>query len=180
MPREIQIKSIKNRLPVRYRYSPLVRAFMLSLSAVIFAYSIFFLVRFVNADTPKFFKILPLMITFVALDSILRQTTSLNCVYFYKDRIQFSYLLKRKLEIPYNSILTMQLDRKITYSLKIGYTNSAGVKQQFKTPASFPKILEIILNIADLSPNVELNDFMAKAVEHLRSKAEVQDAEQQI
>ena len=178
MPHPIKIKSIKHRLPVRYRFSPVVRIFMLSLSTLICAYSLYFLIRFVKADTPTFFKMLPLVIMFVALDSIFRQTTSLNSVLFLSDRIKLSYLLKPSIEIPYSEIVSMKLERRITFYFLLAYNDSKGIKKQFKTAASFPKMLEIILNIADLSPQVQLNEFMTKAVEHLRSQAEAENEQQ--
>jgi len=90
MPREIKIKSIRNQLPVRYRYNPWVRGLMLGFAALVLVYTLFFLVKVVNGNMPLFFKILPLIILFVSLDSILRQTTSLNCVLFGPDYIRFS------------------------------------------------------------------------------------------
>ncbi|MDY0151557.1 MAG: hypothetical protein RBS43_04725 [Candidatus Cloacimonas sp.] len=178
MPREIKIKSIRNSLPVRYRYTPVVRGFMLALSLLISAYSLYFMVRFVRAETPMFFKLLPLIIMFVSVDSIFRQITSLNCICFYEDRLCFSYIAKRKVEIPYTQIRTMELVKKITFYLKITYSEDDQAPKEFRTPASFPKILEIIVNIADMSPNVVLSGMLSKAVEHLRSKAEAEDAEQ--
>jgi len=151
---------------------------MLGFAALVLVYTLFFLVKVVNGNMPLFFKILPLIILFVSLDSILRQTTSLNCVLFGPDYIRFSYLVKRKLEIPYTSIIQLDLEKRLTYYLQLRYHDANGVEQTFKTPASFPKILEIILNLADLSPQVKLNGMLSKAVEHLRSQAEVYETEQ--
>lgn len=173
MSREIKIESIRHKLPVRYRYTPAVRTFMLVLSSLILGYSLFFLIRYVRAETPLFFKLLPLIIMFVALDSVFRQISSLNSVCFFEDHIRFSYLAKRKVEIAYTRIISMELVKSITYYLKIVYNDESGKERTFRTPASFPKILEIILNIADLSPNIKLNEMLAKAVEHLRSQAEI-------
>lgn len=174
MPREIEIKAIRDLLPVRYRYNPMVRGFMLVLSILIMAYTLYFLIAVVTGVMPLFFKILPLVILFVSLDSILRQITSLNCVAFYEDRVSFSYLAKRKVEIPYPQITKMELIKKITYYLDLTYRDETGAVKQFRTPASFPKILEIIVNLAELSPNVELSDMLGKAVEHLRNRTEAE------
>ncbi len=178
MPREIKIKFIRNQLPVRYGYNPWVRGLMLFFAVTVLIYTLFFLVKVVNGNMPLFFKILPLIILFVSLDSILRQATSLNCVLFGADYIRFSYLAKRKLEIPYADIIQLDLEKRLTYYLHLRYQDANGAEQTFKTPASFPKILEIILNLADLSPQVKLNGMLTKAVEHLRSQAEANETEQ--
>jgi hypothetical protein len=178
MPREIQIKSIRNQLPVRYRYNPWVRGLMLGFAVIVLVYTLFFLVKVVNGNMPMFFKLLPLVILFISLDSILRQITSLNCVLFSNDTVSFSFLAKRKLEVPYESITKLELNKRITYFLRVVYIDASGLERTFQTPASFPKILEIILTLANLSPNVKLNGVLSKAVEHLRSQAEANETEQ--
>jgi len=121
---------------------------------------------------------LPLFIMFVGLDSTLRQTTSLNAVTFLPERMRFSFLLKKSIEIPYQSISRLELQRRITYYLNLTYTDNAGRTQLFKTPASFPHILEIIFNIADLAPQVEMNELLSRTVKLLRSQLESQNEQQ--
>lgn len=178
MPGEIKIKSIRSSLPVRYRYSPFIRIFMLAFACLVFAYTLYFLLAVVNADTPMFFKLLPLGIMFVCLDSILRQVTSLNSVIFLQDSIRFTYMAKKNVEIPYDSIISLDLFKHITYYMHLRYRDADGHEQLFKTPASFPKVLEIILNIADLAPNVKVTGILAQAVEHLREQAKAENEQQ--
>ncbi len=47
-----------------------------------------------------------------------------------------------------------------------------GQQKLYKTPASFPKMTEILYNIADLAPQVEMNQELAKMVAYLREIAD--------
>lgn len=78
-------------------------------------------------------------------------------------------MLKRSIVIPYADVVSLQLKRKITYYLAIGYRDRQGKLQYFTTPASFPKMLEILLNIADQAPQAELTDKLPQVIEYLRS-----------
>lgn len=177
MPHEIKVKSIRNELPATYHYSLWMRLIMLIVALVICLYALFFFVRFVSSDTPIFFKVLPLIILFVALDSVFKQLTSLNRVTFYEDKICFGFLGKPKVVIPYDNISSIDLNKQISFSIILKYRD--GDKEKiFKTSASFPKILEILLNLADFAPNAQLNQLLGKVVNHLRNLAEDNGTEQ--
>jgi len=110
-----------------------------------------------------------MIIIFVSLDSILRRVTNLSRVSFYDDNLTLAFMLKRSIIIPYQDIVSLQLKRKITYYLVIGYRDGRGQLQYYTTPASFPKMLEILLNIAELAPQAELKDKLPQIVEYLKS-----------
>jgi hypothetical protein len=172
MPSEIKINSSPPEHPIHYRYPPLLRGFMVFSASLVCLYSLYFLIKVVDVKTPLFFKLLPLVIMFVAFDSVLRHLTSLNCVTFFEDRIRFSYIIKPNVQIKYTDILFMELKKHITYTVQIRYRDDAGVEKLFTTPASFPKTLEIMLIIADLSPNIKLSEKLSNVVEHLHNKAD--------
>ena len=171
MPREIKVKSIRNELPATYRYSPWIRFIMLFVALAICIYAIFFFVKFVSGTTPIFFKVLPLIILFIALDSAFKQLTSLYKVTFYENRICFGFLGKPKLIIPYENITSIDLTKQISFAIVLKYRDNNREKI-FKTSASFPKILEILLNLADFAPHAQLNELLGKVVNHLRNLAE--------
>ncbi|WP_044278946.1 YdbT family protein [Candidatus Cloacimonas acidaminovorans] len=177
MPREIKVKSIRNELPATYRYSPWMRLIMLFVALAICIYAIFFFVKFVTGTTPMFFKVLPLIILFVALDSVFKQLTSLYSVTFYEDRICFGFLGKPKLIIPYENITSIDLTKQISFSIILKYKDKDREKI-FKTSASFPKILEILLNLADFAPQAQLNDLLGKVVNNLRNLVGKSETEQ--
>ncbi len=172
MPAELKVESHYPQQPIHFRYSPLLRGIMIIFAGLVSVYSLYFLIVVVNADTPLFFKLLPLIIMFVSLNSALKHLTALNCVSFLEDRIRYSYITKRKVEIKYSDVLYMELRKQITYTVQIRYRNEKGEEKLFITPASFPRTLEIMLIIADLCPNIKLSDKLSNAVENLRTKAE--------
>ncbi|MDD2229485.1 MAG: hypothetical protein PHY48_08750 [Candidatus Cloacimonetes bacterium] len=174
MSAENQTEQIRPEHPIHYRFPPFVRWGMVLVTSMVCIYSLYFMIKVVNTDTPAFFKILPLMVMFVAFDSVLRHLTSLNCVTFYEDKIGFSYIIKPKLEINYSDILYMELRKHITYYVQFRYLDAKGTEKVFSTPASFPKTLEIMLIIADLAPNIKLSDKLSSAVQHMRNKTEEQ------
>jgi len=172
MPAEPKVDPTYPQQPIHFRYSPFVRAIMVTFAVLVCLYSLYFLIVVVNADTPTFFKMLPLIIMVVSLNSALKHLTSLNCVTFFVDRIRYSYIIKRNVEIKYSDVLYMELRKQITYTVQIRYRNEKGEEKLFITPASFPKTLEIMLIIADLCPNIKLSEKLSNAVENLRTKAE--------
>ncbi|HPA24653.1 MAG TPA: hypothetical protein PLS44_03250, partial [Candidatus Cloacimonas sp.] len=113
----------------------------------------------------------PLIILFIALDSAFKQLTSLYRVTFYEDRICFGFLGKPKLIIPYENITAIDLTKQISFAIVLKYRDNNREKI-FKTSASFPKILEILLNLADFAPHAQLNELLGKVVNHLRNLAE--------
>ena len=82
--------------------------------------------------------------------------------------------------LPWHQVVRKpQLDlvKQITYSIILKY-KEGNREKIFKTSASFPKILEIILNLADLAPNAQSSEFFGKIIKHLRTLAGENDAEQ--
>jgi len=118
-----------------------------------------------------------LIILFIALDGMFKQLMVLNRVTFYEDRVCFGFIAKPRLIIPYENILYIDLVKQITYSIILKY-KEGNREKIFKTSASFPKILEIILNLADLAPNAQSSEFFGKIIKHLRTLAGENDAEQ--
>lgn len=168
MPRQIEINSIRDRMPVSYRFHPLLRWIMILFTALIVGYTVYFLVRWVNAETPLFFKVTPLVILYIGLDSLLRHLTSLNRVIFTPECLWLRFIIKPAIPIPWENIKTMRLQKRITYYLYIGYRDLKGKDKVYKTPASFPKMMEILFNIADLAPQVEMNDELQNMIIYLR------------
>jgi hypothetical protein len=116
---------------------------------------------------------LPLAITFVGLDSVLKKISSLDSVTFHKDHLRLGFIARKPLEIPYDNILGLELHKKITFYFGVRYMDLHGKQQKYTTQASFPHTLEIILNIADMAPKAEVPDQMKSIVEYL--KASVND-----
>lgn len=168
-----KIHLIRDMRPVAYRYNPYARAFTLLLLALILFYGLYILFNKVNANTPMAGKIIPLGISFIALDNILRKLTSLNKVLFEENYLTLSFLAKKAIIIPYDDILSLELKKRITMYLTITYSDASGQKQFYTTPASFPHILEIIVNIADLATQAVIPENMKSLLEYLKENSDV-------
>ena len=163
-----KINLIRDRLPVLYRYNPFARYFLIGLTFLILIYCLYFILRFTNSDTHFFGKTLPWFIGFIALDSTLRKVTSLNSVLFDIDHLRLGFIAKKPIIIPYDKISALNLKRKITYYLEIQYTDDKGKMRQYTTPASFPHILEIIVNIADLASHAVIPETMKNLLDYVK------------
>lgn len=172
MPRQLNIESIKDKLPVRYRIHFLARGMMIAFALAIVGYSIFFLFSFVRGDTPLFYKILPLVICFVGVDSLLKHLFTLNSITFFEDHLAMGYIAKPSLRIPFTSMISMELKKKITFYLFLTYMDDKGIKTEFKIKGSFPKVLEIILGLYELVPGMELEPKMRKTCEYLQEASQ--------
>jgi len=172
MPKQLKIHYIKNKLPVVYRYHQGFRWFMILLSFLMIVYSLYFMFTFVGSQTPVFYKVMPLIICFVGLDSILRKITSLNSITFLDDKLIFGFIAKRNIRIPYDGIQSLDLLRKVTYYMLISYHDEKGRLRQIKTPASFPHVLEVIFNVADLAKSAVIPEKMQGILDYLKENAD--------
>ncbi|HOC95265.1 MAG TPA: hypothetical protein PK802_05250 [Candidatus Cloacimonadota bacterium] len=165
MPRRLNISSVKGRMPVRYRLHPLSRLPFLAISIAVAAWCLWVLFNRISSETPSFFRILPLVVLFIALDTAVRHLTNLNSVIFAPECLWLRFILRPSIAIPYERIQGMEFRKSITYYVYLKYTDARGRDRLFKTNASFPKMLEIMYNIADLCPQIQMNDELAKLVQ---------------
>jgi hypothetical protein len=168
MPQQVKVELIRDRMPVSYRVHPLIRFSMIGVSTLIGAYALYFLFTYVYVGSPWLVRFLPIMILFVALDSVLRHVTSLNSVIFTPECLWLRFLLKPSLAIPWDKITSMEFRKFLTYYVYIGYIDGKGNKRVFKTNASFPKMLEVMYNIADLAPTLVMDEKLDKMIAYLR------------
>lgn len=169
MQRELNIRSVRGRMPVRYRVNPLVRGFAIVANVLISVWCLFVLFTYVRSDSAWWIKILPLVVLFVSLDSLFRHLTSLNSLIFTPECLWLRYILKPPVAIEYDRITSMELRRAITYYVFIGFTDRRGNRRIIKTQASFPRMIEIMYNIADLAPQVVMNEDLSKMVDVIRN-----------
>jgi len=171
MPRRLKLEYVRNRLPVCYRHKPVFRWFMILISFSILVYSIYFMIIFVNADSPVFLKLMPLGIAYVGLDSVLKKITSLNSVTFDHNQVRFGFIAKKPLEIPYQNIISLIFYRKITYYIGFTYIDNQGIEQKYRTQASFPHSWDILLNLADLAPHATIPEHIQGIFTYLKECA---------
>lgn len=155
-------------MPVRYRVHPLQRYIGIGFTLLIIAYVLYFLITKINLDTPNFFKITSLVILYIGIDSFIRHVTTLNELIFTQECLWLRFVLKKSIPIPWENIKSLQLQKRITYYVYLGYMDEKGKLQVFKTAASFPKMIEILYNISDLTSEIAMNDELSKMIELLK------------
>ena len=163
-----RLRVVKDSMPVRYRVHPLRRLFGVAINTVVIIAALNLLITKVNLDSSTFVKIMTMAILYIGIDSLLRHLTTLNEVVFTPECLWLRFVLKKGIPIPWENVKTMMLQKRITYYVYIGYIDLNGKKRVYKTPASFPKMIEIMFNIADLAPNVTMNDELKKMIDVLR------------
>jgi len=171
MPQAVKIESVKSRIPVRYRIHILVRGMMILFASAVVIYSIFFLLNFVTASTPLFYKIVPLLICFFGVDSLFRHLFGLNSVTFFPERMELGFIGKPAIKIAYGDLISMELQRQITYYLYLSYRDKKGNEQKFRIKGSFPRVLEIILGMYEMAPQLQLTEKMQQTCKYLEESA---------
>lgn len=171
MPQPLKIESVKQRIPVRYRIHILIRGMMILFASAVVIYSIFFLINFVTSETPLFYKIVPLLICFFGVDSLFRHLFGLNSITFFPERMDLGFLGKPAIKIPYTELISMELQKQITYYLHFSYRDKKGNEQKFRVKGSFPRVLEIILGMYEMAPQLQLTDKMKQTCQYLEESA---------
>ncbi|MCB5245800.1 MAG: hypothetical protein LHW61_03995 [Candidatus Cloacimonetes bacterium] len=175
MQRELNIQSVQGRMPVKYSIKTINRILGIIFQAFIIFCCLLVLFTSLKAKSSVWLKIIPLIVLFVALDNLLRHLTSLNCVIFTPEYLWLKYLLLPSVQVPYDSISKLELRKEITYNVFITFTDNKGKTRVLKCPASFPKMIEILYNLAELAPQAQMNDQldnMVNVIRDIKSKGE--------
>jgi len=168
LPRELNIQSVRDRMPARYRVNPYLRWISVIAQLVVTVLCLYVLFYKLTAVSSWLIRILPLVVLFVSLDSLFRHLTSLNEVLFTPECLWFRYILRPSVPIEYDRITSLELRKVLTYYVFLGFTDRSGKARVLKTQASFPRMLEIMFNIADLAPHVVMNQELDKMVHVIR------------
>jgi hypothetical protein len=167
MPDEVTITK-----PIRFRFHPLVRYFMILLAAIAAFYSIYFITilipRYENATI--FIKITSVAILYFSGSTLYKHLTSLNSIIISNDGIVLGFILKNNIRISWNNLIKMEIYKVITHYWKIYYTDKTGISKVFKTSLAFPGIMEILCEIQEKKPDVELNELLKQVLLYKRSR----------
>ena len=159
--------NINERLgfPRTYKFNQFIRWFTLLMGFFAFAYAFWYgvLSGHISPDEKLWYKMVPFIIMFLAVNSIIRNLYTLNKVLFEEDKITFKYLGKKGISLRWESLLKMEYLVKKRKAIIITFTEGES-KKQFYFGASFPKLLEILNSIVEKVPEIELDDFLKSAV----------------
>lgn len=156
-------KIFAKNLPQKFRMNPFVRWFTFLFGIFAIAYAIWIIFNKITADSSTFYKIVPFIILFLALNSVMKNLISLNSVKFTKDKLIFGFLGKKAVKIDWDKIKKLQVHPSKNRYATLIYEED-GQEKEFHFTIAFPQILEILNGIGEMAPDIELDDFMKKVI----------------
>jgi hypothetical protein len=161
----------KKGFPRVYRFNQFVRWFTLTLGLAAMFYAFWMIFDKIGPESKTFYKIVPFIILFLVLNSVMRNLFSLNSILFTETEITFRFLARKSVIIPWNSIKKMVLSKSKRKHIIIHYLKEEKEKI-FEMTLVFPNMLEIINSIAELCPDVEYDQFMKNVIISKEDKVE--------
>ncbi len=153
----------KKGLPRTYKFKQFIRFFALFLSILAIGYAVWIIFQKVDADSSKFTKMIPFIIIFLALNTVLRNLLTLNAITFTKENIIFKFLAKKKVIISWDSIHKIVLNDGKHKTIGIHHQGEDKMRI-FEFSMSFPNMLEILNSIAEMCPKAEYDEFIANVI----------------
>lgn len=147
-------------LPRSYWFNQPIRWFTIAFALFAIVYAGWLIFTKIEADASTFTKVVPFIIIFFAVNSLLRNFLTLNRIYFSKDYLRLEYLLRKKVEIKWESIISIKLLSARQKLLTISYSDDKDEAKTQDLTMAFPKMLEILNAMLELCPQAELDDFM--------------------
>jgi len=156
--------NLRKKFPRSYRFNAFIRWFTLIFATAAIVYSVWLIFNKIEADSSKLVKIVPFLIIFFASNSLMRNLFSLNTIVFKKNEIVFRFLARKSVRISWKSIRKMELEDARHKMIKISFEADDGKDKIFRFSLSFPKMLEIINGIAEMSPQTEFDQFLQNVI----------------
>src|SRR6056297_3285695 len=100
--KEYQNINQRKGFPRSYWFSPIIRWFTLLFSVFAIVYALWLIFTQLNADSTTFAKIIPFLVLFFALNSLLRNLFSLNRLRFTEKALEMHFLARKKVVIPWD------------------------------------------------------------------------------
>jgi hypothetical protein len=167
MPDEIIIPEPLDREPVSYKFLPTVRYFTLAIAALTVFYSLYFIIMIIPriVNSAIIFKILSIFMLYFSASTLYKHLTGLNIVTITNDALILRFILKKRITIPWSNLKRMEIYRAITHYWKIVYIDNTGVEKTYKTSLSFPGVVQILFNVLEHKPDLEMNDLLSKVLQ---------------
>ncbi|MDP8209359.1 MAG: hypothetical protein P9M05_01005 [Candidatus Stygibacter australis] len=146
--------------PRSYWFNRFIRWFTIIFSFLAIVYAGWLIFNKVDADSSAFTKLVPFLIIFFALNSLLRNLFTLNRLIFRQEGMEFTYLLKRNVYIRWEDFVSIKLTKARRRILDVHYRGSDGELKLQELTMAFPNMLEILNAIIEMVPQAELDDFV--------------------
>lgn len=171
MDKEISSQPAEQFKAKRYRFHPLVRFLMLAIASLTFCLSLYFIFLIIPRYSPVslFFKILIIIILFISGNTVYKHLTALNSVIIREERLELTFLLRKRIVIPWENLVGMEIYKSVKHYWRLKYKDDKGNIKQITTALAFPGIWDILLTIQDRKPDLELNDLLAQVLRYRRN-----------
>jgi len=146
--------------PRSYWFNRFIRWFTIIFSFLAIIYAVWLNFNKVHTDSSNFTKLVPFLIIFFALNSLLRNLFTLNRLIFRQGGVEFAYLLKRNVYIPWKDFVSIKLTKARQKILDVHYRGSDGELKLQGLTLAFPNMLEILNGIIEMVPQAVLDDFV--------------------
>ncbi len=156
-------------LPRSYRFNQFIRWFTILLAVFAIVYAAWVIFYKVDADSSKVVKFVPIVIIFLAVNSLITNLFTLNSIRLFEDKISFRYIGKKPVSVAWKDFTKLELSEGKRKTVKLIYSDN-GEEKDFRFFLSFPHILEVINSIAEMAPQMELDEFMKTVVVSEREK----------
>ena len=162
----------KLKLPMHFVFPPVIRCSTLLFGFFGLACVFYIIFTRLTSDASLFVKIVPFVCIFLLYDSISRNLFSLNKITISENNLQFSYLLKKKMQIEWQDIV--RLDSHFTKNkfFVIYYRTSPAkhiegteeILSKYYFPAAFKNVLDVINLIKLYAPHIETDEFVSSLI----------------
>jgi len=149
--------------PRTYYENRFVRYFVLLTALFVIYFAIDTMLHRVAADTSVWMKFLPIVMLFLALDSINRNVRSIHAIVFNQEAMKVRFLFTKAIHIPFDKIVAISFIKAKINSLKVVW-NDEGKEREFLLPINFPRMLEILNAICEMNRSIQLDDFMQSVI----------------
>jgi len=153
----------KKGLPRKYRFNQFIRWTTLLLGLAAIAYALWVVFFMIDIGSPKFFKLVPFIIIFLAANSVMRNLFSLNTILFTEEKIIFKFIARKSVALNWNSIYKLEFGPTRHRVIHIFYREN-DTDKKFLMNLSFPNMVEIINSIAELCDGVEYDDLLKNVI----------------
>ncbi len=150
----------KMTLPQKIRFNVFARYFTIFMALLATFYAVYVMFFRITSESSALFKAIPIIITFLALDSLMRNCMNLNTVYLTEDFIEFGFLLKPNKRVKWEDITKVEMTKTKKRMIRYIYTDETGKDKILAVTLSFPHMLAILNTVADKAVNAEFDEFL--------------------
>ncbi len=151
-------------LPRTYRFNPLIRWTTMFFAALAFGYAVWVLMSGrITANTGMFFKVVPFLIMFLAINSLLKNLLSLDRIRFEPQRLRFRFIARKSVNIAWSELRGMKFMEGRMRLIRLQYERD-GQMRQYDFSINFPNMLEIVNAIFELAPHIEVDEFLGNVL----------------